>query len=151
MKRSAQISAAGGLRHPLNRKLLRDIGIRFWRFTSKSPVNRNPVMMADIARGLVNANVLTPEEVRQLAGEIFFKREVPEIAVPSVKQPMPLTIAGVASRSEGRSMQGGPARASGPSPLGARRLADVRMSQHRVHELDLAAEAEHLPGRAGGS
>jgi len=61
----------------VNRKLLADMGIRFWRFRSNSPVTRDPAAMADIVKGLVNANILTPEEGRMLASDVFnreFKR-----------------------------------------------------------------------------
>ena len=55
----------------VNRKVLADMGIRFWRFRSNSPVTRDPAAMAEIVRGLVNANILTPEEGRQLASDVF--------------------------------------------------------------------------------
>lgn len=78
----------------INRKVLADMGIRFWRFRSNAPVTRDPATMADIVRGLVNANILTPEEGRQLAGDVF-NREFKKISAPWVKQPVQLTLAGV--------------------------------------------------------
>ena len=78
----------------VNRKLLADMGIRFWRFRSNSPVTRDPAAMADIVRSLVNANILTPEEGRMLASDVF-NREFKRINASWVKQPVPLTLAGI--------------------------------------------------------
>lgn len=77
----------------INRKVLSDMGIRFWRFRSNAPVTRDPATMSEIVRGLVNANILTPEEGRQLAGDVF-NREFKKISAPWVKQPVQLTLAG---------------------------------------------------------
>jgi PBSX family phage portal protein len=78
----------------INRRILGDLGIRFWRFVSKSPVNRDPATWAEIVRGLVNANVLTPEEARDLTGEVFNK-DLKRIADAWVRQPVALTLAGL--------------------------------------------------------
>ena len=57
----------------LNRKILSMIGIRFWRLVSLAPIMRDPSAMSDIIKNLMNANVLTPEEARELAGDVFNK------------------------------------------------------------------------------
>jgi len=127
----------------INRKILADMGIRFWRFTSKSPVNRDPATMADIIRGLVNANVLTPEEARQLAGEVF-NREFKKISAPWVKQPVALTLAGVPVGPEEQSALVGPEVPSdqpAPGPLVPPGAAKRR---RQVPSQDLAAEATRL-------
>jgi len=77
----------------VNRKLLSDMGIRFWKFVSNAPVTRDPQVMADIVKSLVTANVLTPEEGRRLAGDVF-NIEFKTIRAPWVKQPIKLTLAG---------------------------------------------------------
>jgi capsid portal protein len=77
----------------INRKLLTDMGIRFWRFCSNAPVTRDPQVMAEIVKNLVTANVLTPEEGRRLAGDVF-NTEFRAVRAPWVKQPLPLTLAG---------------------------------------------------------
>lgn len=77
----------------VNRKLLTDMGIRFWRFCSNAPVTRDPQVMAEIIKALVSANVLTPEEGRRLAGDVF-NIEFKSIRAPWVKQPIQLTLAG---------------------------------------------------------
>src|SRR5215831_18795360 len=78
----------------MNRKVLAEMGIRFWRFRSNSPVTRDPAAMAEIVRNLTNANILTPEEGRLLAGDVF-NREFKKISASWVKQPVPLTLAGI--------------------------------------------------------
>lgn len=78
----------------INRKVLTDLGIRFWKFQSNSPVVRDPELLAAIIKDLTVANVLTPEEARQLA-EIVFNREFRRIDADWVKQPVQLTMAGV--------------------------------------------------------
>jgi capsid portal protein len=77
----------------INHKLLADMGVRFWRFCSNAPVTRDPQVMAEIVKNLVTANVLTPEEGRRLAGDVF-NIEFKTIRAPWVKQPIPLTLAG---------------------------------------------------------
>ena len=83
----------------INRKLLTDMGIRFWRFVSNAPVTRDPQVMAEIIKNLVTANVLTPEEGRRLAGDVF-NIEFKSIRAPWVKQPVPLTLAGFPVESD---------------------------------------------------
>jgi PBSX family phage portal protein len=78
----------------INRRLLADMGVRFWRFRSQTPVTRDPERMTQMVIGLVNAGVLTPDEARQLAGDIF-NREFPKISEDWVRRPIALTLAGV--------------------------------------------------------
>jgi len=91
----------------INRKILSDMGIRFWRFRSNSPVTRDPAAMAEIVRSLVNANILTPEEGRLLASDVF-NREFKKISASWVKQPVALTLAGIALQPEPESTLVGP-------------------------------------------
>jgi PBSX family phage portal protein len=127
----------------VNRKILADMGIRFWRFTSKSPVNRDPATMAEIIRNLVNANVLTPEEARQLAGEVF-NREFKKISAPWVKQPVSLTLAGVLVGPEQQSALVGPELPSGKPAPGTLVPPDAAKRRRQVPAQDLAAEAQRL-------
>jgi len=127
----------------MNRKILSDMGIRFWRFMSKSPVNRDPATMADIIRGLVNANVLTPEEARDLVGEVFNK-EFKKISAPWVKQPVPLTLAGVAIGPEEQSPLVGPEVPSDrPSP-GSLVPPGSAKRRRRAPPQDMVQEAKRL-------
>jgi len=78
----------------VNRKLLADMGIRFWRFRSQTPVTRDPERMTDMVEKLVRVGVLTPEEGRLLASDIF-NREFRKIGDDWVKRPITLTLAGI--------------------------------------------------------
>ena len=44
----------------LNRKLLSDMGIRFWHFRSQTPLARDPERLTDMVEKLVNVNPLAP-------------------------------------------------------------------------------------------
>ncbi|MEP0841210.1 MAG: phage portal protein [Phycisphaerae bacterium] len=78
----------------INRKLLADMGIRFWRFRSQTPVTRDPERMTAMVERLVRVGVLTPEEGRLLASDIF-NRDFRKISDDWVKRPITLTLAGI--------------------------------------------------------
>ena len=78
----------------INRKVLADMGIRFWRFRSQTPVTRDPERMTAMVEKLVRVGVLTPEEGRFLAGDIF-NREFRKIGDDWTKRPITLTLAGI--------------------------------------------------------
>ena len=101
----------------INRKILADMGIRFWRFRSNSPVTRDPAAMAEIVRSLTNANILTPEEGRLLASDVF-NREFKKISAAWVKQPVALTLAGIAAAPEPESTLAGPDVQKGDTTTG---------------------------------
>lgn len=78
----------------MNRRLLADMGIRFWRFRSQTPSTRDPERMTLMVEKLVRVGVLTPEEGRALAGDIF-NREFRRIGDDWTKRPITLTLAGI--------------------------------------------------------
>jgi hypothetical protein len=78
----------------INRKLFTAMGIRFWRFRSQTPVTRDPERMTAMVERLVRVGVLTPEEGRVLASDIF-NREFRKISDDWVKRPITLTLAGI--------------------------------------------------------
>jgi len=78
----------------MNRRLLADMGIRFWRFRSQTPVTRDPERMTDMVEKLVRVGVVTPEEGRVLAGDIF-NREFRKLSAAWTKLPITLTLAGI--------------------------------------------------------
>lgn len=139
----------------VNRKLLADMSIRFWRFRSNSPVTRDPAAMADIVRGLVNANILTPEEGRMLASDVF-NREFKKISASWVKQPVPLTLAGIPPAPEPESTLVEPEvqkdaqgdLGTGDMAAGGGRLAPAqgvpRARRRRGQPFDLVGEATRL-------
>ncbi len=78
----------------INRKLLADMGVRFWRFRSQTPVTRDPERMTNMVEKLVRVGVLTPEEGRVLASDIF-NREFAKLGADWTKRPITLTLAGI--------------------------------------------------------
>ena len=115
----------------MNRRLLADMGIRFWRFRSQTPVTRDPERMTNMVEKLVRVGVLTPEEGRLLAGDIF-NREFRKIGDDWTKRPITLTLAGIQTGVEdlrARTQKGG-------------LLDDARALLHLRD--DLATEEERL-------
>ena len=105
----------------INRKLLADMGIRFWRFRSQTPVTRDPERMTQMVEKLVRVGVLTPEEGRLLAGDIF-NREFRKIGDDWTKRPITLTLAGIQTGVEDLRAR----TEKGPLLDDARRLLDLR-------------------------
>jgi capsid portal protein len=135
----------------MNRKVLADMGVRFWRFRSQTPVTRDPERMTEMVERLVRVGVLTPEEGRVLAGDIF-NREFRTIGDDWTKRPITLTLAGIQTQAVnvGGSVPNAPspsdeARAAALDEVHRElareedRLADERMRQAREH-----AEAERV-------
>jgi len=80
--------------HFMNHRILTDMGITMWRFKSQSPITRDPERLGDSIERLVRVGVLTPEEGRALAADVF-NREFRHIRDDWVKRPITLTLAGV--------------------------------------------------------
>jgi PBSX family phage portal protein len=78
----------------LNRRVLPDLGIKLWRFRSQTPITRDPERLSEMVTQLVRVGVLTPEEGRLLASDIF-NRELAKIGDDWTKRPITLTLAGV--------------------------------------------------------
>ena len=126
----------------MNRRLLADMGIRFWRFRSQTPVTRDPERMSVMVEKLVRVGVLTPEEGRILAGDIF-NREFRKISDAWVKRPLTLTLAGVQTgvedlqaRTEKRSLREEALHLVGLRDALAEeedRLTGERLAQARAH------------------
>ena len=72
--------------HLMNRTLLADMGIRFWKFRSQTPVTRDPERLTAMVEKLVRVGVLIPEEGRLLASDIF-NREFRKIGADWVRRP----------------------------------------------------------------
>lgn len=120
----------------VNRRLLADMGIRFWRFRSQTPVTRDPERLTGMVEKLVRVGVLTPEEGRFLAGDIF-NRELRKIGDDWVKRPITLTLAGIQNNGQG---------SDSPQPGGERSLLQDARSLLNLRE-ELAAEERQLADR----
>ena len=82
----------------INRKLLSDMGVTFWIFRSQTPVTRDPERMTVMVEKLVRVGVLTPEEGRLLAADIF-NREFQKLGDDWTKRPLTLTLAGLQTQA----------------------------------------------------
>ncbi len=120
--------------HFINHRLLPDMGVKMWRFRSQSPITRDPERLTDSIERLMRVGVLTPEEGRVLATDVFNK-DFRVISDDWVKRPLTLTLAGI---------QTGVADVSQPvvkSALRAkaRELVDLR-AELEAYERDQASE-----------
>lgn len=78
----------------INRKILPELDIRFWKYKSHAPTTRNPRELGEIVARLSESNVLTPAEARDFA-EVIFNRELRKDNAPWTRQPAAFTLAGI--------------------------------------------------------
>lgn len=78
----------------MNRVLLPELGVRFWRFRSLTPITRDPERLSAIIERMMRANVLVPAEARDLAVDVF-NRTLRPIHDDWTKRPITLTLAGI--------------------------------------------------------
>ncbi|MCP4673956.1 MAG: phage portal protein, partial [Deltaproteobacteria bacterium] len=88
----------------MNRLLFADMGIRFWRFRSQAPITRDPERAATMVEKLVRVGVLTPEEGRMLAGDIF-NRDFRKLGEDWTKRPITLTMANIQNSGQSAEVQ----------------------------------------------
>lgn len=81
--------------HIINQLVLVDRGVRFLRFKSNSPVEKDPPAIVDMTTQLVDSGVITPNEARELASDAFGKR-LPKIDAPWARIPVEAAKAGFA-------------------------------------------------------
>jgi PBSX family phage portal protein len=93
--------------HLVNSRLFSSMGIRFWEFVSNSPIVRDPEVLSSMIAKLVLASVLTPEEGRAIAADVFNKN-FPAIDHWWVKQPPAMTIAGLTPSATAMGADGQP-------------------------------------------
>ena len=83
----------------INRKILTDMGIRFWRFRSNGPITKDAAQLTDMIVALLRAGSINPGEARQLAEDVF-NREFKRIDAPWTDQPLQLSVAGFSAGVE---------------------------------------------------
>lgn len=89
----------------INRRILTELGARFFRFHSLAPVTRDPQVMSESVQKLMNAGALVPEDGRELAGDIF-NREFRRIEKEWTRQPIQLTQSGYSEESGAPTLDG---------------------------------------------
>lgn len=75
--------------------VLVDRGVRFLRFVSNSPVEKDPPVLVEMAARLVDAGIITPNEAREIAGDAFNAR-LGKIEAPWGRIPVEAAKAGFA-------------------------------------------------------
>lgn len=132
----------------INVKLMPAIGVRFWTFTSMTPVTKDPERLGKLIALLVGCGVLLPKEGRRLASDVF-NVPFPDIKEEWASRPISFTLAGIQTSGE---MAGAAKAASGDDTLNeAKKLLGLSERLRREHDalqqrrMDLARE--HL--RAG--
>ena len=78
----------------INRKILTDMGIRFWRFRSNGPITKDAAQLTEMIATLLRAGAITPGEARQLSEDVF-NREFKRIDEFWTDQPLQLSVAGI--------------------------------------------------------
>ncbi len=77
----------------MNRQIMAALKVRFFTFKSNAPITRDPTKMTKNITDMVKASILTPDEGRFLAEDVF-NVEFIKIDEPWVKQPIEVTKAG---------------------------------------------------------
>lgn len=93
----AEIQVFGPIRQQfdwlMNTLVLPELGIQYHTFVSNAPTVRDPEGLSEMITKMSEASILTPEEARALARNVF-NIELPHIKDPWVKQPVAITLAG---------------------------------------------------------
>jgi len=111
----------------MNRHVLPALGIHHWQFKSNGPRLSDSQSWGDMIVKLTVAGILTPEDARALTGTKVLSQELPLISADWIRQPLPLTIAGVQldtsldnniplAAAEGAGGAGLPDTTTGPTP-----------------------------------
>lgn len=77
----------------INRTLVADLGVRFWRFKSRGPKKHDPETQAKIADIVLKHGAMTPAEIRPLL-EHMLGIDLLDSAQPYMRYPMPMLLAG---------------------------------------------------------
>ena len=125
--------------HGINQLLLNELGIRFWRFRTQAPIARDPERMTEMIERLVRVGVLTPEEGRQLAGDVF-NREFRVIGADWTKRPVILTLAGIQNGVQDLRPPGGDAEVDAKRLLALRNELDAEGARLAKRRLELARQ-----------
>lgn len=109
----------------INRFVMPELGILFWRFHSNSPVSTD-LEAAKAIVDLTKVGVLTPAEARRLTSRVF-NVELRRLTAQWVSQPLQLTLAGILMSEESGGFSTGQTERQVESMLSgsAKRLAKV--------------------------
>lgn len=83
----------------VNRKIMPALGFGYVEFRTRAPVTRDPLSLTEMVAQLVKVGVLTPEEGREIAEDVF-NREFVRVKEDWAKRPLALTLAGIVGDGE---------------------------------------------------
>lgn len=135
----------------INRKIMPALDFKYVEFRTRAPIMRDPISLTEMVSALVKAGVLTPEEGREIAEDIF-NREFVRIKEDWVKQPLVLTLAGVVGDEETTKAARESLGLGAPgSPIDTARVVS-RLHELREHFEDLidASPSGTVYGALGG-
>lgn len=76
----------------INRILFLEMGWSTWKFVSNSPATTDPQTLATMVASMTQAGILTPEDARNIATQIF-NQEITKLNAAWTKQPLTVTMA----------------------------------------------------------
>jgi PBSX family phage portal protein len=121
----------------INRRILPELGVFFWKFRSNTPTTRDPQMLAEIIATLAETGAFTGREIRQQSQDVF-NREFPEIDAPWANEPFELFL----ERMK--------AQRTKPTKTGAEKLKEAsEQMEAEGAASDDDEEAETTPASAG--
>jgi PBSX family phage portal protein len=83
----------------VNRRLLPQLGIRFWEFRTRAAGTRDPQTVSTMLAQLAAAGIVMPDEARDIAADVF-GRKFEHRTEDFFRQPLRLSIASVRSKKE---------------------------------------------------
>jgi capsid portal protein len=120
----------------INTQIMADLGVRFWRFVSNSPVTRDPERMTAMATDFGKVGALTPNELRVLAEDVF-NRAYPNITEAWGNIPLPVLLAGMGAGLPAEETTGAPTDEEQPGGEGLAFRAHVDKLRREVRMLQL--------------
>ena len=75
----------------MNRHLFADLGFRYWKFVSNGPIPRDSTAMADLIVKMSTSGVITAEEARKFAADVFNERLQKKVG-DWLDKPFPLSL-----------------------------------------------------------
>lgn len=85
----------GAFDERFDRTVLTDLGVRYWRMESNSPVASDPEQLTRLIDTLLKDGAITPAEAREYVNDVL-NASLPKIEAGWGQQPLALTLAGIA-------------------------------------------------------
>jgi PBSX family phage portal protein len=137
----------GGFDERFDRTVLTDLGIKYWRMESNSPVASDPEQLTRIIDTLLKDGGITPAEAREFINDVL-NAALPKIEASWGSQPLALTLAGIQPEAPPTDGTPKPADAAGTPAEQyaslAQRLLALRNQLQAQHATEQDAAMEKL-------